>query len=116
MTAEVAAVTFRCRDPRKVGMFWAQVLGVKVAATSDSGSTAILAAIPMYFQRAESPATAEGMPDDTVHLDLVSDDLDADATRLCELGATEVRRDQWHSSRSITFLDIEGNRFDLITR
>lgn len=116
MTVEVAAVTFRCHDPRKVGMFWAEVLGVNVAATADSGSTAILAALPMYFQRAESPVTTERTPGGDVHLDLVSDDLDSDATRLRELGATEVRRDQWHSSRSITFLDIEGNRFDLITR
>lgn len=110
MTTDIAAITFSCKDPLKVAEFWAHVVGRHVAATADSGSAAVLADIPMYFRRSEPDATVEN----NIHLDLSTDNLDADATRLRELGATEVRRHQWHSTESITFLDIEGNRFDLV--
>jgi catechol-2,3-dioxygenase len=110
MTTDIAAITFSCQDPRKVAEFWAHTLGRHVAATADSGSAAILAAIPLYFRRSESQTAVVN----NIHLDLSTDGLDAEATRLRELGATEVRRNQWHSTESITFLDIEGNQFDLI--
>ena len=110
MTTDIAAITFSCQVPRKVAEFWANALGRHVAATADSGSAAILAAIPLYFRRSESQTAVVN----NIHLDLSTDGLDAEATRLRELGATEVRRNQWHSTESITFLDIEGNQFDLI--
>jgi catechol-2,3-dioxygenase len=110
MTTDIAAITFSCQDPRKVTQFWAHALGRPVAATADSGSAAILAAVPLYFRRSESETAGEN----NIHLDLSTDDLEADATRLRELGATEIRRNQWHSTESITFRDIEGNQFDLI--
>lgn len=110
MTIEFRAITFSCRDPHKVSVFWARALGLHIAATSDSGSAAILAAIPLYFRGCGSETTVG----DNVHLDLSTDDLDADATHLRELGATELRRNQFHSTESITFHDVEGNQFDLI--
>lgn len=110
MTTNIGAVTFSCQDPHKVAEFWAHALGRHVAASADSGSAAILAAIPLYFRRSTSETTVEN----NIHLDVTTDDLDADATRLRELGATEVHRDEWHSTESITFLDVEGNQFDLI--
>ena len=110
MTTDIAAITFSCQDPRKVAEFWAHVLRLNVAATADSGSAAILADTPLYFRRSQHESTAEN----NIHLDLSTDDLDGDATRLRELGATEVRRNKWHSTESITFRDIEGNQFDLI--
>lgn len=110
MTADIAAITFSCRDPRKVAEFWAHTLGREVAATAGEGSAAVLAHIPIFFRRAESD-TAIGSD---LHLDLSTEDLDAEATRLRGLGATEVRRDRWHSTESITFVDVEGNQFDLV--
>lgn len=110
MTTHIAAITFSCQDPHKMAEFWAHVLGRNIAATASSGSAAILSDVPLYFRRSE-PEKAVG---DNIHLDVSSDDLDADAARLRELGAAEVRRKQWHSTESITFLDIEGNEFDLI--
>lgn len=107
---QVAAITFSCRDPRKVAEFWAHALGRDVAATADSGSAAILADVPLYFRRSDTQPTV----DNTIHLDLSTEDLDSDAARLRRLGATEIRRNRWHSTESITFLDIEGNQFDLI--
>lgn len=110
MVSEVAAVTFSCQDPRKVAEFWAEVLDRDVAATAGSESAAVLATVPMFFRR-----SATGVPEaNALHLDLSTDDLDAEAARLRELGATEVRRNRWHSTASITFLDIEGNQFDLV--
>jgi hypothetical protein len=110
MNIDIAAVTFSCQDPHKVAGFWAGALGRDVAAEADSGSAAILASIPLYFRRSESAATAEN----NIHLDLSTQDLEADAARLAELGAVEVRRNHWHSTESITFVDVEGNQFDLI--
>jgi hypothetical protein len=48
------------------------------------------------------------------HLPLHRPDLDAEAERLRQPGATEVRRNQWHSTESIILRDIEGNEFDLV--
>jgi catechol-2,3-dioxygenase len=110
MTADIAAVTFSCRDPRKLAEFWAHTLGREVAATAGGQSAAVLAHIPLFFRLAE-PARSIG---NDLHLDLSTEDLDAEATRLRGLGATEVRRNRWHSTESITFVDIEGNQFDLV--
>jgi catechol-2,3-dioxygenase len=110
MTADIAAVTFSCRDPRKLAEFWAHTLGREVAATAGGQSAAVLAHIPLFFSLAE-PARSIG---NDLHLDLSTEDLDAEATRLRGLGATEVRRNRWHSTESITFVDIEGNQFDLV--
>jgi len=108
MTIRPRAITFSCRDPHKVADFWADALGRNIAAMSDSGSAAILADIPLYFRQAEGPES------ESAHLDLSSDDMDADASRLRELGATQLCRTQWHSTESITFIDVEGNTFDVI--
>ena len=110
MTINIAAVTFTCADPHAVADFWAEVLGRSVAATADSGSAAVLADVPLFFRRGE--ALAE--PANRVHLDLSTEDLEAEADRLCGLGATEVRRHRWHSTESISLRDIEGNEFDLV--
>ena len=110
MTTHIAAITFGCQDPHKMAEFWSHALGRNIAATASSGSAAVLADVPLYFRRSEPETPTEN----NLHLDLSSDDLDADAERLRELGAAEVRRKQWHSTESITFLDIEGNEFDLI--
>ena len=110
MAADIAAITFACRDPRKVAEFWAHALGREVAATAGEESAAVLARVPMFFRRAESDKTIGS----DLHLDLKTEDLAAEASRLRGLGATEVRRNQWHSTESITFVDIEGNKFDLV--
>lgn len=110
MTIEFGAVTISCLDPHKVAEFWRRALGVEFAATSESGAAVILAGTPLYFRPADSAPTVG----DNIHLDLSTDDLAADAARLRELGATELRRNQWHSTQSITFLDVEGNQFELI--
>jgi catechol-2,3-dioxygenase len=112
MSTDVAAITFRCEDPRKVAEFWANALGREVAATASSGSAAVLAAVPLFFRPADPQAGAEN----NIHLDLSTNDFAGDVRRLRELGATEVGRYHWHSTESATFLDIEGNQFDLIAQ
>ena len=109
MTTDIAAITFSCEDPRKVASFWAGALGREVAAQGGSESVAILAWVPLYFRRSE-PAPAGTK----IHLDLSTENLEAEAQRLAQLGAVEVRRNEWHSTQSITFVDVEGNQFDLI--
>jgi hypothetical protein len=110
MTAAIAAITFSCRDPGKVADFWAQALDLEVAATGGEESAAVLARIPIFFRRARPDAPTGS----DVHLDLSTEDLDAEAARLRALGATEVHRNRWHSTESITFVDVEGHQFDLV--
>ncbi|WP_051549463.1 VOC family protein [Nocardioides sp. URHA0032] len=110
MMVNIAAVTFSCVDPHKVADFWAEALGSSVAATATSGSAAVIADVPLFFRRGEAP----GERANRIHLDLSTDNLEAEADRLRGLGATEVRRNRWHSTESVTFRDIEGNEFDLV--
>lgn len=110
MTVNIAAMTFTCVDPHEVAAFWAKALGKSVAATASSGSAAVIADVPLFFRRGEHP----GQNGSRTHLDLSTMDLDLEADRLRGLGATEVRRNRWHSTESITFRDIEGNEFDLV--
>jgi hypothetical protein len=49
-----------------------------------------------------------------VHLDVISDSLDAGTERVLSLGARRLRDLQRDKSRWTTFADIEGNEFDLI--
>jgi hypothetical protein len=110
MTVNIAAITFTCVDPHEVAAFWAKALGKSVAATASSGSAAVIADVPLFFRRGERT----GQTGTRTHLDLSTMDLDVEADRLRDLGATEVRRNRWHSTESITFRDIEGNEFDLV--
>jgi hypothetical protein len=108
----IAAVTFSCVDPHRVADFWAKTLGRPVAASASSGSAAVIADVQLFFRRGDAVAD----PANRIHLDLSTDDLEAEAEadRLRQLGASEVRRDGWHSTESITFRDVEGNEFDLV--
>lgn len=73
MAADIAAITFSCRDPHEVAEFWAHALGREVAATAGKESAAVLAQTPILFRRAES-GTAIGSD---LHIDLSTEDLDA---------------------------------------
>jgi hypothetical protein len=49
-----------------------------------------------------------------LHLDLITSDFDAETARLLALGAVKVKEICQNGARWLTFLDIEGNEFDLI--
>ncbi|MDF1604087.1 VOC family protein [Nocardioides sp. YIM 152315] len=109
MAVNIAAITFTCVDPHEAAS-WAEALRKSVAATVSPGSAAVIAAVPLLFRRGERT----GHTGNRTHPDRTTMDFDAEADRLRDLGATEVRRNRWHSTGPINFRDIEGDEFDLV--
>ncbi|HEY2297827.1 MAG TPA: VOC family protein [Jatrophihabitans sp.] len=109
-------VAFDAHDAAKVARFWADTLGRQVAEGADAHDAVVLASDQVragprlaFHQVPEGKAVKN-----RVHLDLATDDLDGEAARLTELGATVVNTIAGQA-RWITFADPEGNEFDLIS-
>jgi hypothetical protein len=62
------------------------------------------------FHRVPEPKTSKNR----LHLDLITSDFDAETARLLAVGAVKVNEICQNGARWLTFLDIEGNEFDLI--
>jgi hypothetical protein len=110
MTVGWYAVTIDCRDARKVASFWSAATGWAVAKGSSGDGHIVVRAgggLPqLTFNEVPEPKTVK----DRIHLDISSDDFEADIVRLIGLGATRIRDfDGW-----TTLQDVEGNEFDLV--
>ena len=120
MTVHVGAVTFDCANALELARFWASVLGREVGAGQPPASEQFATVPPpdggdgspfLMFIQVPEGKTAKNR----VHLDLGTDDLDADRRRVLDLGAHHVHdKDEWGFSWS-TFTDPEGNEFCLAT-
>ena len=146
MSVREVQVTFDCTDPGAVAGFWCEVLGYQVQPPPpgfDSWDTALdawgvppeernsrSAALPpegesgprLFFQRVPQGKTTKNR----LHLDVRAAPgslgeermtaLDAEATRLVDLGATRVRRvdpDGRLETGFVVMQDPEGNEFCL---
>ena len=146
MNTREVQVTFDCADPAVLAAFWCEVLGYRVQAPPSGfaswdealqawGAPPELrnsrsAALPLegergprlFFQQVPEGKTVKNR----VHLDvraapgLEGDErmkaLDAEATRLVNLGATQVRRvapDGHLETGLVVMQDLEGNEFCL---
>lgn len=109
------AVTFDCAEPIEVAGFWASALGREVADFS-TGDHVVLqsptgSAQPrIVFNRVPEPKTVKNR----VHIDIATTDFASDAARLTQLGADRRADYDFPDSRWTTFVDIEGNEFDLV--
>ncbi len=106
------SVTFDCADPVGLAGFWAEVTGNPPGRTSpyfaELGGNGITSGTPrmMFIQVPEAKAAKN-----RVHIDLGTDDLDAEVERVMGLGAELVGRyDEWGATWA-TFRDPEGNEF-----
>jgi len=123
MTAQIASVTFDCRDALAVARFWSAVIGRPL----DPDASSEFAAIGFTGRRdREGWASVERGCDPTwmfvsvpesktaknrMHLDLVAPDVEAEVARLVELGASRVAdADEW-GYRWTVMTDPEGNEF-----
>lgn len=116
MALSIANITFDCQDAAKLAQFWAAALGRDV----DEGAQQYFASIghstghsngadgpALLFAMVPEPKTAKNR----MHVDLRSDDRDAEVARLVGLGATHVTdHDEWGVSWSV-LADPEGNEF-----
>jgi predicted enzyme related to lactoylglutathione lyase len=117
VTTSVIGLSVDCADPAALAGFWAEALG----RTVNPGSTAEYAAIDatdpaagprLAFHKVPEPKTVKNR----LHLDLVTDQFQAETERLTGLGATALRDFETPTTRWTTFTDPEGNEFDLVAR
>jgi hypothetical protein len=109
-------ISVDCTDAAAVARFWGAVLGRQVADGATSENAVLLA----DDQVTSGPRLAfHQVPEAKVvknrlHLDLLSDRFESETERLTSLGAEKIRDVRAGEARWTTFVDIEGNEFDLI--
>jgi predicted enzyme related to lactoylglutathione lyase len=116
VTTSVYGLSIDCADPIAVADFWSAALGRPV----NPGSTAENAAIDATDQASGPRLAFHKVPEhktikNRLHLDLRTDQFEAEKERLIGLGATPLRSFERPGARWTTFTDPEGNEFDLIT-
>jgi predicted enzyme related to lactoylglutathione lyase len=108
------AVTFDCSDATVVGQFWSEVLGRPIdtepippspffvsIGLGDSSQIAY-----MFIQVPEAKTVKN-----RTHLDLDSDDVEAEVARVISLGATHIHDKDEFGMQWTTLADPEGNEF-----
>jgi predicted enzyme related to lactoylglutathione lyase len=111
----VLGLSIDCADPAALAGFWAKALGRPVSPGAGPEYAAIDATAPGYgprltFHKVPEPKTVKNR----LHLDLVTDQFQAETERLTGLGATPVKDFEKPGARWTTFTDPEGNEFDLV--
>jgi predicted enzyme related to lactoylglutathione lyase len=113
MTMKIHAITVDTANPQKLAAWWAEALGIGVG--QDYGFLVQLADAPdlprFQFAKIEDIPTGKNR----VHFDLRTADLDQETERLVSLGATVVQKFETPQFRYTTLLDVDGNKFDLVS-
>lgn len=116
MTSHVVAITLDCSNALDLAQFWSAVVGRPIDGGEPEASEHF-AKIPaktgdhrnptMMFIAVDEPKSTKNR----VHLDLGTDDREAEVARLIALGATLIHdKDEW-GVRWTTLADPEGNEF-----
>jgi len=115
MSISVLGLTFDAHNAGELAHFWAKALHrtVNDGATEDFASIAAdtdtrLGAVLMFHKVPEGKTVKN-----RVHLDLQAADVAAESGRLTSLGAKQIRSLAENNDRWISFVDPEGNEFDL---
>jgi F420H(2)-dependent quinone reductase len=116
MSTSVIGLSIDCADPVALARFWSEVLGRPVNPGADAESAAVDATSPasgprLAFHKVPEPKTVKNR----LHLDLRTDEFEAERKRLVGLGATPIRDINKPAARWTTLADPEGNEFDLVT-
>lgn len=116
MTTHIAAITFDCANALTMAEFWSAALGRPIDSGEPAASPFFARLGPgegehpapsMMFIQVPEPKTVKNR----THLDLGTDDREAEIDRLVALGATLVHdKDEW-GVRWTTLADPEGNEF-----
>lgn len=107
--ARIKDVIIDCRDPERLGSFWAEVLGRPIAARIGPYVWLTRGEGPgVGFQRVEQPKAGKNR----IHLDLGSPDPAAEQKRLEALGARVLP--EFTAGGFLVMADPEGNEFCVI--
>jgi predicted enzyme related to lactoylglutathione lyase len=116
MSISVLAISYDAHDAGQLAHFWAEALHRRVndGAGEDFAS---IAADPgrqlgplLMFHKVPEGKTAKNR----LHFDLQTTDVTTEADRLASLGAKQTRSLAENNNRWISFVDPEGNEFDLV--
>jgi deazaflavin-dependent oxidoreductase (nitroreductase family) len=115
MTTSVIGLSIDCADPVGLAEFWSEALGRPVNPGADAENAAIDATGPasgprLAFHKVPESKTVKNR----LHLDLLTDQFEAESKRLIGLGATPLWDIEKPTARWTTFADPEGNEFDLV--
>jgi catechol 2,3-dioxygenase-like lactoylglutathione lyase family enzyme len=107
MRVRIGSTVVNCADLETMTTFWTEALGLNPSSRDPSDDFRVLRGerVNLSLQLAETPVTAR----DQMHLDLYSDDADAEVARLIRLGARFVRENT--NDEYVVLLDPEGNEF-----
>jgi predicted enzyme related to lactoylglutathione lyase len=105
----IGSTVVNCADLEVMTAFWGEALGLVASAREPDDDFRVLRGehVNLSLQRARSPVTAR----DQMHLDLYSDDADAQVERLVGLGATRLREHREPDDTYVVLRDPEGNEF-----
>jgi predicted enzyme related to lactoylglutathione lyase len=116
MSISVLGISVDAVDAARLASFWAQAL----YRTVDDGATEDFASIAadtdsqrgpfLMFHKVPENKTIKNR----VHFDLQAADVEVEADRLTTLGAKQIRSLTENNNRWISFIDPEGNEFDLV--
>lgn len=107
MTLSIHCITVDCREPRSLAAWWAKALGYTVdEAGSNDDEVAIRGEGPaLLFIRVPEAKVVKNR----LHLDLDSDDRDAEVARLNAMGARRADIGQRGEESWVVLADPEGN-------
>jgi hypothetical protein len=110
------AVSVDCADAAATARFWAGALGRQVADDPTAEHAVVLVGEPdlgprLAFHQVPEAKTVKNR----LHFDLVTADFEGESDRLVALGAQKVRDVEHGGAKWTTFVDVEGNEFDLIS-
>jgi predicted enzyme related to lactoylglutathione lyase len=116
MSISILAISFDAHNAAELAQFWAEALHrtVNDGATEDFASIAAdtdsrLGPLLMFHKVPEGKTLKN-----RVHFDLEAAEVLTEADRLTTLGAKQLRSLAENNNRWISFLDPEGNEFDLV--
>jgi catechol 2,3-dioxygenase-like lactoylglutathione lyase family enzyme len=109
MGIRLGSTVINCADLEAMTDFWSAALDLRPSRLEPGGSFRVLRGerVNVSLQVAKTPVSAR----DQMHLDLYSDDLDAQVERLRGLGAVWVRREDDPDDTYVVMRDPEDNEF-----
>jgi catechol 2,3-dioxygenase-like lactoylglutathione lyase family enzyme len=111
MTIRLGSTVINCADIELMTSFWSRALGLAPSPAAVGDGFRVLRGehVNLSLQRADTAVTAR----DQMHLDLYTDDQDAEVRRLADLGARFVRHNVDPDDDYVVMTDPEGNEFCL---
>ncbi len=109
MSIRIGSTVVNCADIEVMTDFWSAALDLRPSRRDPGDDFRVLRGerVNLSLQVATTPVTAR----DQMHLDLYSDELDAQVERLQGLGAEWVRRNDDPEDTYVVMRDPEGNEF-----